>query len=127
MTTLENNNKIVAQPHDLQLIQVIIRQFEYYDCYYGNLCKMKLELKYKEYSTLREDFRQFYETTELSKGVFSIKELSSLKRSLIMLRDRYELLGFNANQVYFSFLNDSIANLDKWINEVINVIVEEIR
>jgi len=127
MTKIENNIYTIAQPEDLKVIRVIINQFEYFDGYYGRLSKIKLELKYKEFTTLKDDFKAFYDTTELQLGRFSVKELSSLKRSLIMLRERYLLQAINTNNLYFNFLNDSISNLDKWVEEVINVIVQEIR
>ena len=126
MTTLEKNLTTVAEPQDLEMIRVIIKGFEYYDCYYGNMCKLKLELKYREYSTLKEDMKCFLDTTELQLGKYSIKELGSLKRSLMMLKDRYEVTGCNLNSIYINFLNDSILNLDQWINEVIDVIVSQI-
>ena len=126
MTTIEKGITTTAQLEDLKLIKATIVGFEYYDGYYGNMCKIKLELKYKEFTTLADDLNMFYNKTEAQLGIFSVKEVASLKRSLIMLRERYLLNVDNKNQVYLNFLNDSISNFDKWIDEVINVIVNEI-
>ena len=126
MTTIEKGITSTAQLEDLKLVKAIIVGFEYYDCYYGKLCKIKLELKYKEFSTLADDLNMFYNKTEAQLGKFSIREVASLKRSLIMLRERYLLNVDDKNQVCLNFLNNSINNLDKWIDEVINAIVESI-
>jgi hypothetical protein len=126
MTTIEKGITTTAQLEDLKLVKATIVGFEYYDGYYGRLCKIKLELKYKEFTTLADDLNMFYNKTEAQLGKFSVKEIASLKRSLIMLRERYLLNVDNKNQVYLNFLNDSISNFDKWIDEVIEAICENI-
>jgi hypothetical protein len=126
MTTIEKGITSTAQLEDLKLVKATIVGFEYHDSYYGKLCKVKLELKYKEFTTLADDLNMFYNKTEAQLGIFSVKEVASLKRSLIMLRERYLLNVDNKNQVYLNFLNDSISNFDKWLDEIINVIVDEI-
>ena len=126
MTTIEKGITTTAQLEDLKLIKATIVGFEYYDNYYGKLCKIKLELKYKEFTTLADDLLMFYNKTEAQLGKFSIKEVASLKRSLIMLRERYLLNVDNKFPEYLNFLNNSINNMDKWIDEVINAIVESI-
>jgi len=126
MTTIEKGITITAQLEDLKLVKATIVGFEYYDGYYGNMCKIKLELKYKEFTTLANDLNMFYNKTEAQLGKFSVKEVASLKRSLIMLRERYLLNVDNKFPEYLSFLNDSISNFDKWIDEVIDAICEHI-
>ena len=126
MTTIEKGITTTAQFEDLKLIKATIVGFEYHDSYYGKLCKIKLELKYKEFTTLADDLNMFYNKTEAQLGKFSVKEVASLKRSLIILRERYLLNVYNKNQIYLNFLNDSISNFDKWIDEVIEAICENI-
>ena len=126
MTTIEKGITSTAQLEDLKLVKATIVGFEYYDGYYGKLCKIKLELKYKEFTTLADDLNMFYNKTESQLGKFSIREVASLKRSLIMLRERYLLNVDNKFPEYLSFLNNSINNMDKWIDEVINAIIESI-
>jgi len=126
MTTIEKGITSTAQLEDLKLVKATIVGFEYHDSYYGKLCKVKLELKYKEFTTLADDLNMFYNKTEAQLGIFSVKEVASLKRSLIMLRERYLLNVDNKFPEYLSFLNDSISNFDKWIDEVIDAICEHI-
>ena len=127
MTTIEKGMYTVAQPEDLKVIEVIISGFENWDGYFGKMCKLKLGLKYKEFTTLKQDLISFHEVTQCSLGKFSINELSSLKRSLIILRIHI----YNSNplspRLLLNFLDESINSLDSWVNEVINAIVCEIR
>jgi len=124
-TTIESKMVTTATSEDLKMVQGIIYLFDYYDGYFENMCKMKLGLNYKEYSTLKDDFKAFYEVTQIQLGRFSIKEVDSLKKSLIMLQSRTSYLGYNSNPMFLNFLEDSIINIDKWIDEVIEVICSD--
>jgi len=127
MTTIEKGMYTVAQPEDLKVIEVIISGFENWDGYFGKMCKLKLGLKYKEFTTLKHDLISFHEVTQFSLGKFSINELSSLKRSLIILRSHIYNSNPLSSRLLLNFLDESINSLDSWVNEVINAIVCEIR
>lgn len=124
--TIETSMKTIAQPEDLKVVEVIISGFNYWDGYFGKMCKLKLGLKYKEFTTLEDDLKFFMKNCSISVGYFSIKDLASLKRSLMMLRSRYQTNCSVSDLFFINFLNDSINNIDKWVNEVIDAIVCEI-
>jgi hypothetical protein len=126
MTTLEKSTVTVATPEDLKVIQVIVCKMDMFDGYYGKYCKYKMGLIYKEYSTLRDDFKCLESSIVINRGKYSIREIGSLKRSLQLIRDRYVNAVHKPNDMFTNFLDDSILNLDKWINEIIEQIVSSI-
>lgn len=125
--TLENSVKTKATPEDLKVVQVIIHQFTMFDSYYGKFTRLHAELRYKEYSTLRNDFKCFLSHIVFDGGVFSIRELVSLKRSIGMLRDRMFYFSDFNNQEFFNFLEETFDNLENWTNEVLEAITSDER
>ena len=126
METLENNLVTFASPEDLKVIEVIICEFRLYDAYYGHFAKYKLGLNYNEYSTLRDDFKYFYQQATINLGKFSIKELNSLKKSLILIRNENKSITTPAHVQFLNFLDDAILNLDTWVESIIDEIVSSV-
>lgn len=124
--SLEKSIKTTATPEDLKVIEVIISLMTMYESYYGTFTRLHAEFKYKEYSTLKDDLKCFKREILLNAGKYSVMELASLKRSLILLKDRSIKANINHDDMFFNFLNESILNLDKWLNEVIEVMIQDV-
>lgn len=126
MRTIEKSIKTNATPEDLKVIELIISKMSLFDGHYGEFSKLHAELKYKEFSTLSDDFKSFHRQIVLNAGKYSILELASLKRSLILLRQRNIPVNDLFNTWFIYFLNDSISTLDKWLNEILEQIIEDV-
>lgn len=122
--TLEQSITTEARPEDLKVIEVIISKMTLFEGYYGEFTRLHVELQYKEFSTLSDDFKGFYRQIVINAGKFSISELASLKRSFVMLRDRNIIINELSNIWYMNFLNESIFTLEKWLNEILEQITE---
>lgn len=124
--SLESSIKTTATPEDLKVIDLIISKMSLLDGYYGEFTKVHAELKYKEFSTLSDDYKSFHREIVLNSGKYSVMELASLKRSLIMLRDKNKLNATMPGIWFQNFLNESILTLDTWLNEILKQIIEEV-
>ena len=123
--TLQQSITTNATAEDLKVIQFIISKMSQFDGYYGEFTRFHTELQYKEFSTLSEDFKSFHREIVINSGKYSIMELSSLKRSLQMLRNRNIDTNTLENVWFINFLDESIQTLDRWLNEILEQIIED--
>ena len=120
--SLEQSITTTATPEDLQVIDVIISRMSLYDGYYGEFTRLHTELKYKEFSTLSGDFKIFHRQIILNSGKYSVQELASLKRSIMILQGHIIPVNDLFNIWFMNFLNDAVLTLDKWLNEILEQI-----
>jgi hypothetical protein len=122
MTTLEKSMVSQATPADLKMVKAILYQMKYQDSYYGQFTKYSLTLDYKEYQTLKNDLDDFSSKLVLLHFQVSISEIHSLLKSFIMLKDRYKSNISCPFPAFENFLNSSIAELTKFINQLVEPI-----
>jgi len=124
--SLEQTITTTATPEDLKVIEVIISRMTMFDSYYGKFTKLHTELQYREFTTLKDDFKHFQKEVILNTGKYSIKELASLKRSMMLLKSRLYFLNSGVEQEYFNFLEDTCLNLDEWLSSILEQITADI-
>jgi len=126
MQTIEKQMVTVATPEDIAVVGVIISHFHLFESHYGKFHKFRMGLNYKEFSTLQSDFESFYSDMTIHLGKFSVKELNSLKKSLMLLKENNQITDTALQVEFLNFLNDAITNLDAWVKAVINEIVKKV-
>ena len=126
MTAIEKGIYVESIPEDLKVINLIVSRLSLFDGYYGEFTRLHTELKYKEFTTLSDDFKGFHRQIVHDSGKYSVMELASLKRSLILLRDRNNTIDSLWAVWFQNFLNESIHSLDKWLNEILEQIIEDV-
>jgi hypothetical protein len=124
--SLEDTMTTTATPEDLKVIEVIISRMTMFDSYYGTLTMLHSELQYREYTTLKDDFRHFQREIILNTGKYSIKELTSLKRSMMLLKSRLYFLNSGVEQEYFNFLENTCLSLDEWLASILEQITANV-
>jgi hypothetical protein len=116
--TLETGLKTETTADDLRLIKLTLMKFIQWNGYYGQLCKYQIILSSKEYTTLEDDLVLFYKELTIELGEYNIKELTSLNRSIKLLRNRIKPIETQLNNQFINFLDNTILNFDRWIKEI---------
>ena len=120
--SLEQSITTTATPDDLKVIELIISKMSLYEGDYGEFTRLHAELKFGEYSTLSDDLKCFHRQIIFNAGKYSVSELASLKRSLLMLRGRIISTNDLYNIWFVNFLNESILTLENWLDDILEQI-----
>jgi len=122
-------NKVVlkADDYDQFVFDFIVNRFNYYDCYYGNFVQIQPELKWREFTTLKDDLKAYLsEVICVSKNV-DVRQIQSFKRSCEMLKGKIAMRKSNQRKEFIMFLDFCIENLDSMIDKFIDEILASLK
>lgn len=115
-----------ADDEDKFAFDFIVHRFEYYDCYYGNFVKLVPELQFKEFTTLKDDFKGYYSEVILINKNIDVKFIQSLKRSCELLKGRLHSYQSKPRRELINFLDYCIQNLDSMVDKFIDEILSRL-
>ena len=114
---------VKADDYDRFVFDFIVNRFDYYDCYYGNFVQYQPELQFKEFTTLKDDLRQ-YRTEVISVYKYvDVRQIQSLKRSCELLRGKIAIHKSKPRKEFIMFLDFCISNLDTMVDKFIDEIL----
>jgi len=115
-----------ADDYDKFFFDFIVNRFEYYYCNYGNFFSIQPELRYKEFTTLKDDLRQYHtEVISVNKDV-DVKQIQSLKRYCELLRGKIDVHKSVSRTELTMFLDYCIQNLDSMVDKFISEILSRL-
>jgi hypothetical protein len=112
-----------ADEKDRLVFDFIVHRFEFYDCYYGHFFSIQPEIQYKEFTTLKADFKQYHSDVILVCKDVDVKFIQSLKRSCELLRNKLYSYRSAPRKDLIMFLEYCIINLDVMIDKFIDEIL----
>ena len=112
-----------ADDYDRFVFAFIVNRFDYFDGYYGHFFSIQPELRYKEFTTLKDDLKQYHtEVISIHKDV-DVKQIQSLKRSCELLKGKINVSKSVRRSEFTMFLDYCIQNLDSMVDKFIDEIL----
>jgi hypothetical protein len=115
--------KLHADDYDRFVFDFIVNRFDYYDCYYGQFIQFQPELQYKEFTTLKDDLKQFRTDFIVIGNEVDVKQIQSFKRSCELLKGKIAKHKNKPRKEFIMFLDFCIQNLDSMIDKFIDEIL----
>ena len=112
-----------ADETDRFVFDFIVNRFEFYDGYYGHFFSIQPEIQYKEFTTLKDDFKAFQTGTVLVGKDIDVKMIQSFKRSCELLKGKINSYKSTPRKDLIMFLDYCIQNLDSMIDKFIDEIL----
>jgi len=122
--TIERILVSTLNEEDLKVLNEILKGIIYYQMYYERLTWFKSSLDMKEYSTLKLDFRDFYnEVINDGNRVAIYKILSFMKSLKLIFKNSTDKVS-KVDEMFTAFLIDSIIALALILGDLINKLHE---
>jgi hypothetical protein len=118
-------SKVVLKSDDYDkfVFDFIVNRFDYYDCYFGNFVQYQPQLQFKEFTTLKDDLKQFRTDVIIVSENIDVKQIQSFKRSCELLRGKIAMHKSKPRKEFIMFLDYCIQNLDTMIDKFIDEIL----
>lgn len=121
-----NRIKLKADDYDRFVFEFIINRFDFFDGYYGHFIQYQPELKFEEFTTLRDDLKAYHSEVIYTRKDVSIKQIQSFKRSCELLRGKICKYHNQPRKDFIQFLDFCILNLDSMIDKFIDEILSRL-
>lgn len=118
--------ELKATDYDKYVFDFIINRFNFYDNYYGNFTQILPELTYKEFTTLKDDFIEFKESSLCIGKNIDVKTVQSFKRSCQLMKGKIDNGHSKSRKEFVIFLEYCIQNLDTMVDRLIDEILAQL-